>query len=539
MATGDLENQGNGHTVSDETKLAEEKVPEVKVASPAKQKPDQGEFQGLTKEELLQYANDPSWVRLRWALFILFWLVWLAMLVASVVIIVFAPKCPSPEPKDWWQKGPIYKVDLRTFKDSDGDGVGDINGLVNELDYLVDTGINTIFLSSIFNSKTDDSTGELGVVDFMAVDPTLGTMADWDTLVAELESRNIKVIIDVPDKTSESHEWFQKAAVNQDPAFLDYYTKEGPPPQLNLKNPKVVSELESVLTFWTDKGVDGFNMEQFNNLVENDVQGSKELIKNLRRVADEEPRVIVSLNTGLPLSEVGVMYGDQEDPVAENHVGVRFNLVGSQAVGEAVKELSAASLKEYIGSLSSSLPANAWPTIYMSSPDQRTGATYPDMVDGFNMLSLILPATPIVNSGDELGQSTEGMNWDMQANQTKATAEGRLTHYSVFSKLKDLRHQEAILFGDMWVEDNNNCLVVVRVKKGNPGYILIINMQDMAKTIDVSKMDHIAENIRILTSSTNGQSFSLPDPEAPKSYPSVEVPMEAKQARMFTFVPVF
>merc|ERR1711962_1087071 len=84
-----------------------------------KEKEEEG-FKGLSKEELMQFANDPFWVRLRWTLFVLFWIVWVAMLVASVVIIIYAPKCPSPEAKQWWQKGPVYKSPVETFPDGNG-----------------------------------------------------------------------------------------------------------------------------------------------------------------------------------------------------------------------------------------------------------------------------------------------------------------------------------------------------------------------------------------------------------------------------------
>lgn len=88
----------------------------------------------------MRFATDPFWVRLRWILFVLFWIIWIAMLVASIVIIVYAPKCPSPDPKQWWQKGPIYKVDIANFKDSNNDGTGDIKGKTK-----------TTFFSLIYN----------------------------------------------------------------------------------------------------------------------------------------------------------------------------------------------------------------------------------------------------------------------------------------------------------------------------------------------------------------------------------------------------
>ena len=94
----------------------------------------QKDFTGMSKEELMQYANDPFWVRLRIFLLIFFWLAWFAMLIAAIVIIILAPKCPPRKDLQWWQKDVICQVYPRSFQDTNGDGVGDLKGNFNRLD---------------------------------------------------------------------------------------------------------------------------------------------------------------------------------------------------------------------------------------------------------------------------------------------------------------------------------------------------------------------------------------------------------------------
>lgn len=165
-------------------------------------------FAGMGKEELMKYANDPFWVRLRWALFILFWLVWLAMLVIAVVIVVLAPKCPAPAPLDYWQKGVVYSVNLKSFQDgAQQDGKGDIQGidaefwflndsycsssdslfqgLMGRLKHFVYLGVNMVSISPIFKTANDNEAlyGQ-DVVDFYEMNPAYGFPKDVKELTA-------------------------------------------------------------------------------------------------------------------------------------------------------------------------------------------------------------------------------------------------------------------------------------------------------------------------------------------------------------------
>ena len=85
-------------------------------------------FNGLTKEQVMQYGKDPFWIKARWAFFILFWTVWIAMLAGAILIVVFTPSCPFRPKLNWWEKELVYQIEIENFKDSDGNGVGDLNG---------------------------------------------------------------------------------------------------------------------------------------------------------------------------------------------------------------------------------------------------------------------------------------------------------------------------------------------------------------------------------------------------------------------------
>ena len=169
------------------------------------------------------------------------------MLVASVVIIIKAPKCPSPEPKQWWQKSPVYEVYVKSFKDSNGDGNGDLQGVASKLDYLKGLGIGSVYLSNIYKWPVQ------GDPNLKEVDPTFGTMEDFDNLLDDIHAKDMKVIMDF---------------------FPNESTDE--------------AKLVDILQFWVDKGVDGFRVDLGNEVKEG--QGFAEtidLLKKLRAVLDE------------------------------------------------------------------------------------------------------------------------------------------------------------------------------------------------------------------------------------------------------------
>lgn len=200
--------------------------------------------------------------------------------------------------QDWWKQATVYQVYPRSFSDSDGDGLGDIRGIAQRMGYLEALGVDAIWLSPFYPSELAD--GGYDVIDYRAVDPRLGTLEDFDEMVAAAHAAGIRVMVDiVPNHTSRLHPWFQEAlsAEPGSPARDRYIFRPGrgaagelPPndwqstfggpawqrvpdgewylhlfapeqPDLNWKNPEVRADFEETLRFWSDRGVDGFRVD--------------------------------------------------------------------------------------------------------------------------------------------------------------------------------------------------------------------------------------------------------------------------------------
>ncbi|XP_024937452.1 alpha-glucosidase [Cephus cinctus] len=208
---------------------------------------------------------------------------------------------------EWWQSMSLYQIYPRSFKDSDGDGVGDLKGIEEKLPHLVNLGVDAFWISPTYPSPMIDFGYDIS--DFKGVDPMFGTMEDFENLIKTAQKLSLKVIMDyVPNHTSDQHEWFQKSLKNIAP-YNDFYVWHpgkklsngtmakpnnwlsvfgGPAwtwrderqayylhqfdsaqPDLNFHNEKLVQEMKDVLVFWLDKGVNGFRVDAIPHLFEN------------------------------------------------------------------------------------------------------------------------------------------------------------------------------------------------------------------------------------------------------------------------------
>lgn len=200
--------------------------------------------------------------------------------------------------KKWWKEAVVYQIYPRSFKDSDGDGVGDIRGIIEKLDYLKELGVDVVWLSPVYQSPNDDNGYDIS--DYRDIMDEFGTMADWEAMLEGMHQRGIKLMMDlVVNHSSDEHAWFVEARKSKDNPYRDYYIwrpgKDGKEPNnwesafsgstweydettgeyflhifskkqpdLNWENPKLREEVYDMMKFWLDKGVDGFRMDVIN-----------------------------------------------------------------------------------------------------------------------------------------------------------------------------------------------------------------------------------------------------------------------------------
>ncbi|MDO5426065.1 MAG: alpha-glucosidase [Eubacteriales bacterium] len=201
----------------------------------------------------------------------------------------------SENMQHWWQNAVVYQIYPKSFQDSNGDGIGDLQGIISRLDYLKELGIDAIWLSPVYQSPQDDNGYDIS--DYQAIDPMFGTLDDMEELIREAKKRDIRIVMDlVLNHSSDEHRWFLEAKKSRENPYHDYYVwrdgEEGTPPNdmkaifdgsawewvpevqqyyfhqfsvkqpdLNWENPKVRREIYDMILWWMDKGVGGFRLD--------------------------------------------------------------------------------------------------------------------------------------------------------------------------------------------------------------------------------------------------------------------------------------
>jgi alpha-glucosidase len=352
----------------------------------------------------------------------------------------------------WWRDAVVYQIYPRSFRDSDGDGVGDLEGIRHELDYLVWLGVDTIWLSPIYPSPMKDFGYD--VANYVDVDRLFGSLEQFDRLIRDAHARGLRVLLDwVPNHTSSEHPWFSESRSSRSNPRRDWYVwrdsredgsmpnnwirawSEEPTwtwdaatgqyylhcflesqPDLNWANVDVRLAMHDTLRFWLDRGVDGFRMDVVHLLGKdldvddpddlrvlshvplNDVPVTHEYLRGIRAVLDEydNERVSVGEVYLMDPNRVATYYGHGD----ELHLSFNFSSLYTAWSADAWRDLIATT-EEALN------PTDAWPTWVMSNHDNVRVATRLEgddrRVRAAMTLLLTLRGTPFLYAGEELG----------------------------------------------------------------------------------------------------------------------------------------
>uniref|UniRef100_UPI00358F0E56 amino acid transporter heavy chain SLC3A2 n=1 Tax=Myxine glutinosa TaxID=7769 RepID=UPI00358F0E56 len=334
-------------------------------------------FTGLTKEQLLKQANEPFWKRTRYALLALFWLAWLAMLVGAIMIIVTAPRCQAPPELTWYEETAVYHVDVRSFLDSDTDGVGDFKGLLSKLEYVKQLQVHALLLSPVHSTELDDADRTY----FGTVDGDVGSMEDFGDVLAGATNKDINIILDLTQNyKSSGTKWLRSRDLENDVAVA--------------------------MEFWMGKGVYGFlitHLEDFNS-----TKMAKEMLslwhnKTKDYASGQKQRVLMVSSADGTLADEMVREGLADMAIP------RDLTQALKASGNIGPGLLTDVLQNLVPHGDSGL--RGW---LIGGPGYgHLASVVPDHLSGvLSIFLLTLPGTPFISYGDEIGlQEIENVTW--------------------------------------------------------------------------------------------------------------------------------
>lgn len=358
--------------------------------------------------------------------------------------------------RDWWKKSVVYQIYPRSFQDSNGDGIGDIPGIIKRLEYLSELGIDVIWLSPVYRSPQDDNGYDIS--DYQDIDPMFGTMEDMEELIRTAGQYGIKIVMDlVLNHTSDEHPWFMEARKNKENPYHDYYvwrdgTAQEPPnelkacfggsawewvpeagqyylhqfsvkqPDLNWDNPAVRKEIYKMIRWWMEKGISGFRLDVIDKIAK---EPDKMVLKNganlhnyIRELSKE------TFQKGNYLT-VGETWGATPE-IAElysNPDGSEFSMVFQfehmcldRQKGKSKWDLAPLDfieLKKVLSKWQTRLHKKGWNSLFLNNHDlprivSRWGNDKQYRVESAKMLAILLhgmQGTPYIYQGEELGMT--------------------------------------------------------------------------------------------------------------------------------------
>lgn len=365
----------------------------------------------------------------------------------------------------WWKKSVVYQIYPRSFMDSNGDGIGDLKGIIQKLDYLKLLGVDVIWLSPVYDSPNDDNGYDIR--NYQAIMKEFGTMDEFDQLLAEIHKRGMKLIMDlVVNHTSDEHEWFVESKKSKDNPYRDYYIWREKPnnwgsvfsgsawehdettneyylhlfskkqPDLNWENPKLREGVYQMMKFWLDKGIDGFRMDVINFISKHPElpdgaknEGQKfgdgsSYFMNGPRIHEFLHEMNQEVLSNYPAMTVGEMPGaSPEDAISytdpdRKEVNMIFTFehmdLDSAPGGKwNLKPLHLPDLKENLVKWQTALHNKGWNSLYWNNHDQprivsRFGNDQEYRVKSAKMLAACLhfmQGTPYIYQGEEIGMT--------------------------------------------------------------------------------------------------------------------------------------
>ena len=358
--------------------------------------------------------------------------------------------------RQWWHSSVVYQIYPRSFKDSNGDGIGDINGIREKLDYLKELGIDVIWLSPVYKSPNDDNGYDIS--DYCDIMDEFGTMEDMDNLLKEANERGIKILMDlVVNHTSDEHKWFIEAKKSKDNEYRDYYiwrdsvdgnepndlgsTFSGSAwqydettgqyylhlfskkqPDLNWENEKVRNEVYKMMNFWVDKGIGGFRMDVIDligkvpdEMITGNGPKLHEYLQEMNKAALEGKDLLTVGETWGATPDVAKLYSNPGRK--ELSMVFQFEHIGlDQIEGKEkwdVKSLELLDLKKVLSKWQTELEGQGWNSLFWNNHDlprivSRWGNDKEYRIESAKMLATLLhgmKGTPYIYQGEELGMT--------------------------------------------------------------------------------------------------------------------------------------